>query len=154
MSIYVLMNIAIFTVVLSLKFKDNYVEKISDLSGISKVKPIFSICIAITLLSLAGIPPLAGFFGKFYIFIAALEAGLFYLAILGVLSSVISAFYYLRIIKVMYFDDLEIADYQSNISSKTSLILFFTMLAITMFIFYPSLIINIGSNISIDFFNN
>ena len=154
MSIYVLMNIAIFTVVLSLKFKDNYVEKISDLSGISQVKPIFSICIAITMLSLAGIPPFAGFFGKFYIFIAALEAKLFYLAILGVLSSVISAFYYLRIIKVMYFDDLEIADYQSNISSKTSLILFFTMLAITMFIFYPSLIINIGSNISIDFFNN
>ena len=91
---------------------------------------------------------------KFYIFIAALEAKLFYLAILGVLSSVISAFYYLRIIKVMYFDDLEIANYQSNISSKASLILFFTMLAITMFIFYPSLIINIGSNISIDFFNN
>ena len=154
MSIYVLMNIAIFTVVLSLKFKDNYVEKISDLSGISKVKPIFSICIAITMLSLAGIPPFAGFFGKFYIFIAAIEAKLFYLAILGVLSSVISAFYYLRIIKVMYFDDLEIANYQSNISPKASLILLFTMLAITMFIFYPSLIVNIGSNISIDFFNN
>ena len=154
MSIYVLMNIAIFAVVLSLKFKDNYVERISDLSGLSKAKPIFSICIAITMLSLAGIPPFAGFFGKFYIFIAALEAKLFYLAVLGVLSSVISAFYYLRIIKVMYFDDLEIENYQSNISSKASLILFFTMLAITMFIFYPSLIINIGTNISIDFFNN
>ena len=152
--IYVLMNIAIFTIILSLKFKDNYIEKISDLSGISKVKPIFSICITITMLSMAGIPPFAGFFGKFYIFIAALEAKLFYLAILGALFSVVSAFYYVRIIKIMYFDDLEILNYQSNISTKASLILFFSILTITMFIFYPSLIINIGSNISIDFFNN
>ena len=154
MLIYVLMNIAIFAVILSLKLKDNYIEKISDLSGLSRAKPIFSICIAITMLSMAGIPPLAGFFGKFYIFIAAIEAKLFYLAVLGVLSSVISAFYYLRIIKVMYFDDLEISDYQSNISTKASLILFFTMLVITMFILYPTLIINIGTNVSIDFFNN
>ena len=154
MLIYVLMNIAIFTVILSLKLKDNYIEKISDLSGLSRAKPIFSICIAITMLSMAGIPPLAGFFGKFYIFIAAIEAKLFYLAVLGVLSSVISAFYYLRIIKVMYFDDLQISDYQSNISTKASLILFFTMLAITMFILYPTLVINIGTNVSIDFFNN
>ena len=154
MLIYVLMNIAIFAVILSLKLKDNYIEKISDLSGLSRAKPIFSICIAITMLSMAGIPPLAGFFGKFYIFIAAIEAKLFYLAVLGVLSSVISAFYYLRIIKVMYFDDLEISDYQSNISAKASLILFFSMLVITMFILYPTLIINIGTNVSIDFFNN
>jgi len=148
------MNIAIFTIILSLKFKDNYVEKISDLSGLSKDKPIFSICIAITMLSMAGIPPFAGFFGKFYIFIAALEAELFYLAILGALFSVVSAFYYLRIIKIMYFDDLKILNYQTNISSKASLILFFSILTITMFIFYPSLIINIGSDISIEFFNN
>jgi len=152
--IYVLMNIAIFTIILSLKFKDNYVEKMSDLSGLSKDKPIFSICIAITMLSMAGIPPFAGFFGKFYIFIAALEAKLFYLAILGVLFSVVSAFYYLRIIKIMYFEDLKISNYQTNISSKASLILFFSILTITMFIFYPSLIINIGSHISIEFFNN
>ena len=152
--IYVLMNVAIFTIILSLKFKDNYVEKISDLSGLSKYKPVFSICIAITMLSMAGIPPLAGFFGKFYIFIAALEAKLFYLAILGALFSVVSAFYYLRIIKIMYFDDLIIPNYQTNISSKASLILFFSIITISMFIFYPSLIINIGSDISIEFFNN
>jgi NADH-quinone oxidoreductase subunit N len=154
MLIYVLMNVAIFTIILSLKFKDNYVEKISDLSGLSKNKPVFSICIAITMLSMAGIPPLAGFFGKFYIFIAALEAKLFYLAILGALFSVVSAFYYLRIIKIMYFEDLKITNYQTNISSKASLILFFSIITITMFIFYPSLIINIGSDISIEFFNN
>ena len=148
------MNIAIFTVLLSLKFEDKYIEKISDLSGLSKTKPVFSICIAIIMLSLAGIPPFAGFFGKFYIFISAIEAKLIYLAVLGVLSSVISAFYYFRIIKVMYFDDLKILNHQSNISTKSSLILFLSMMVITMFIIYPSLIINIGTNISIDFFNN
>ena len=154
MLIYVFMNIAIFTVLLSLKFEDKYIEKISDLSGLSKTKPVFSICIAIIMLSLAGIPPFAGFFGKFYIFISAIEAKLIYLAVLGVLSSVISAFYYFRIIKVMYFDDLKILNHQSNISTKSSLILFLSMMVITMFIIYPSLIINIGTNISIDFFNN
>ena len=154
MLIYVLMNIAIFTIILSLKIKDNYVERISDLSGISKVKPFFSICIAITMFSMAGIPPFAGFFGKFYIFLAALKAELFYLAILGVLFSVISAYYYIRIIKVMYFDDLNIPNYQSNISTKASLILFFSIFTITVFIFYPSLITNIGASISYDFFNN
>ena len=79
---------------------------------------------------------------------------LFYLAILGALFSVVSAFYYLRIIKIMYFDDLIIPNYQTNISSKASLILFFSIITISMFIFYPSLIINIGSDISIEFFNN
>ena len=103
---------------------------------------------------MAGIPPFAGFFGKFYIFIAALEAKLFYLAVLGVLSSVISAFYYLSIIKVMYFDELKVSDYQSNITTKASLILFFTMFVIIMFIFYPTFIINIGETVSFDFFNN
>ena len=103
------------------------------------------------MLSMSGLPPFAGFFGKFYIFIAALDAQLFYLAVLGVLASVISAFYYLRIIKVMYFDDLKISNYQSNISSKASLILFLAILLIALFVFYPSLLINIGTNISVDF---
>ena len=154
MLIYVFMNVAIFTIILSLKLKDKYIEKISDLSGLSKAKPIISVCIAIIMLSMAGIPPFAGFFGKFYIFIAALEAKLFYLAVLGVLSSVISAFYYLSIIKVMYFDELKVSDYQSNITTKASLILFFTMFVIIMFIFYPTFIINIGETVSFDFFNN
>jgi NADH-quinone oxidoreductase subunit N len=86
---------------------------------------------------MAGIPPFAGFFGKFYIFIAALEAELFYLAVLGALFSVVSAFYYLRIIKIIYFDDLIIQNFQINLSSNASLILFFSILTISMFIFYP-----------------
>ena len=83
MLIYVVMNIAIFSIILSLKNNNSYIEKISELSGLSKSKPIISLSIAIIMLSLAGIPPFAGFFGKFYIFIAAVEADLIFLAVLG-----------------------------------------------------------------------
>ena len=106
------------------------------------------------MLSMAGIPPFAGFFGKFYIFISALNAELFYLAVLGVISSVISAYYYLRIIKVMYFDDLTVSNYQTNISSKSFVILLLSIFFISSFVFYPTLLINLSTNISYDFFNN
>ncbi len=152
MFIYVIMNIAIFAIILSLKIDDNYIEKISDLSGLGKLKPAISFCIAIIMLSMAGIPPLAGFFGKFYIFIAAIDSGLFLLAILGVLSSVISAYYYLRIIKIMYFDEVNISNVQINSSKKSISIIFVSIIFISLFIFYPSLLIDIGSNISFNYF--
>jgi NADH-quinone oxidoreductase subunit N len=150
--IYVLMNISIFAIMLSLKYQDKYVENIKDLSGISKANPIISICIAIIMFSMAGIPPFAGFFGKFYIFMAALESNLYILAVLGAISSVISAFYYLRIVKIIYFDDLEDKNYQINLSSKSKLILFFSILIISGFVIYPSIVTNIASSISFDFF--
>ena len=145
------MNVAIFTVILSLKINDRYIEYLSDLSGLSKKKPIFSLCIAILMFSLAGIPPFAGFFGKFYIFMAALNSGLIYLAVLGVIASVISAFYYLRIIKIMYFEDSQII-YQSYLSKKATLILFVSIILVSLFILYPSFLINISSHISSSFF--
>jgi|TARA_B110000196_G_C21138228_1_gene662387 NADH-quinone oxidoreductase subunit N len=150
--IYVLMNISIFAIMLSLKYQDKYVENIKDLSGISKANPIISICIAIIMFSMAGIPPFAGFFGKFYIFMAALESNLYILAVLGAISSVISAFYYLRIVKIIYFDDLEDKNYHINLSSKSKLILFFSILIISGFVIYPSIVTNIASSISFDFF--
>ena len=150
--IYVLMNISIFAIMLSLKYQDKYVENIKDLSGISKANPIISICIAIIMFSMAGIPPFAGFFGKFYIFMAALESDLYILAVLGAISSVISAFYYLRIVKIIYFDDLEDKNYHINLSSKSKLILFFSILIISGFVIYPSIVTNIASSISFDFF--
>ena len=82
------------------------VEEIDDLAGFSKSHPMVALAMAVFMFSMAGIPPLAGFFGKFYIFLAAIEAQLYTLAIIGVFSSVVAAFYYLRIIKVMYFDEL------------------------------------------------
>ena len=104
------------------------------------------------MLSMAGIPPFAGFFGKFYIFVAALKADLILLAVLGVISSVISAFYYLRIIKVMYFDEHENANFQLIINSQSLFLLIFSILFISLFVFYPSLLTSISSYISIDYF--
>ena len=120
------MNIAVFTIILALKKENNFIEKIHDFSGLSKAyKPLLALSISIIMLSMAGIPPFAGFFGKFYIFTAALNADLYLLAILGVISSVISAFYYLRIIKFMYFDERNVSDSKLIflISSKSLIVI-------------------------------
>ena len=105
LTIYLTMNIGVFAFILSMNNKGDYFENISDLAGLYKTHPYYSLLITIFMFSLAGIPPLAGFFGKFYIFIAAIESNLMLLAIVGILASVISAFYYLRVIKVIYFDE-------------------------------------------------
>tara|TARA_B110000438_G_C15572654_1_gene546103 strand:- start:201 stop:809 length:609 start_codon:yes stop_codon:yes gene_type:complete len=155
MSIYLAMNIAIFTIILALKKENNFIERIHDFSGLSTYKPLLALSISIIMLSMAGIPPFAGFFGKFYIFTAALNADLYLLAILGVISSVISAFYYLRIIKFIYFDERNVSDSKLIflISSKSLIVLLLSMTIITLFIFYPSLITLIGTEISRNYFN-
>ena len=152
MVFYVVMNIAVFTIILSLKFNNRFIEKINEFSGLSSHKPLIALCLAIIMLSMAGIPPFAGFFGKFYIFTAALNADLILIAVLGVISSVISAFYYLRIIKIMYFDEQKNSNFQMEISSQSNLILILTMILIVLFIFYPALLTSMGTIISIDYF--
>ena len=132
--------------------ENNYIEKTLQLSGLSKNQPLIALSLAIIMLSMAGIPPFAGFFGKFYIFIAALKSDLILLAILGVISSVISAYYYLRIIKIMYFDESIDSNFQIVISSKSVLILILSMVFISLFIFYPSFLTSISTNIALDFF--
>jgi len=150
MFIYLVMNIAVFSIILSLKKSNSYVEKISELSGLSKSNPVISVCLAIIVLSMAGIPPFIGFFGKFYVFIAAIESQLYLLAVLGVLASVISAFYYLRIIKVMYFDDTtDLEIFEFTISRESKVILAILMIIISFFIIYPTLLTNIVANISL-----
>ena len=151
--IYLLMNTAIFSILLALKCNNKFIEQLEDFAGLSKVKPLVSLSIAIIMLSMAGIPPFAGFFGKFYIFIAALESELFILAILGVISSVISAYYYLRIIKIIYFDENKNSNFQFIASSSSLILLIISIIIISFFIFYPSILISLGSNISIDYFN-
>ncbi len=103
--IYVVMNVGVFCCILAMNRKEGYVESISDLAGLSRNQPMMAFLFAMLMFSLAGVPPLAGFFGKFYVFLAAIEAGLYPLAVIGVLSSVVGAFYYLRVVKVMYFDE-------------------------------------------------
>ncbi len=104
-ALYVATAIGTFAVVLMMKRKERMVENISDLAGLAQSQPLLALAMSIMMFSMAGIPPLAGFFGKLFIFQAAMDAGLYKLAVVGVLASVISAFYYLRVIKVMYFDE-------------------------------------------------
>jgi NADH-quinone oxidoreductase subunit N len=103
-AIYVAMTLGSFSVILAMKRNGQHVENISDFSGLWQTNPILAFFFAMLLFSLAGIPPLAGFFAKFYVFLAAINAGLFTLSVIGVLSSVVGAFYYLTVIKVMFFD--------------------------------------------------
>ncbi|CAN5258284.1 NADH-quinone oxidoreductase subunit NuoN [soil metagenome] len=104
-AIYVAMTLGTFAIILAMKRNGQPVETISDFSGLSRTNPMLAFFFAMFLFSLAGIPPLAGFFAKFYVFLAAIKAGLFTLAVIGVVTSVVGAFYYLTIVKVMYFDE-------------------------------------------------
>jgi len=105
MAVYVTMTLGTFACILSMRREGQLVEDIGDLAGLARTKPAMALFLAMLLFSLAGIPPLAGFFAKFYVFLAAIQAGLFTLAVVGVLASVVGAYYYLAIIKIMYFDD-------------------------------------------------
>ncbi|MGI9500601.1 MAG: NADH-quinone oxidoreductase subunit N, partial [Geminicoccaceae bacterium] len=105
-SIYLVMTLGAFACVLLMRRNNAPVEQIDDLGGLAKQQPLLAAAIATLMFSLAGIPPLAGFIGKFYVFMAAVDAGLVPLAIIGVLASVVGAYYYLRVVKVMYFDEV------------------------------------------------
>jgi NADH-quinone oxidoreductase subunit N len=105
MAIYVAMTLGTFAVILSMRRDGRLVEKIGDLAGLSRTHPTMAFLLAMLLFSLAGIPPLAGFFAKFYVFLAAINAGFYALAVVGVLTSVVGAYYYLAIVKIMYFDE-------------------------------------------------
>lgn len=105
MLIYLVMTLGTFAFILAMRRNNENVEKISDLAGLSSTNPAMATILTILMFSLAGIPPLAGFWGKWYVFLAAINANLYALAIIGVLASVVGAFYYLRIIKLMWFDE-------------------------------------------------
>ncbi len=104
LAIYVTMNVGVFAFLNCVERGGRPATKISDLSGLASTHPNIAVCMAALFLSLAGVPPLVGFFGKYFVFVAAVEAGLIWLAIAGAIASVIGAFYYLRVVKVMYFD--------------------------------------------------
>ena len=105
LAIYLFMNVGAFAVILSMRRKGVMVEGIGDLAGLSKTHPVMAYVMTALMFSMAGIPPLAGFWGKFYVFMAAVEAGQWTLAIAGLVTSVVSAYYYLRIIKIMFMDE-------------------------------------------------
>ena len=148
-SIYVIMNIGAFSCLYLLKKDGQYKENISDLSGISKKHPVLAISFLVILFSLAGVPPLGGFFAKFYVFVAVLEQQMYTLAIIGLVTTVMSAFYYLKIIKTIYFDDNVITfDPARNKFAQLSIILSCGIL-LTFFL-YPS----VFNNVAITLFNS
>ena len=148
-SIYVVMNVGIFSCLYFLKKDGQYKENISDLSGISKKHPLLAISFLIILFSLAGIPPLGGFFAKFYVFTAVLEQEMYALAIIGLLTTVISAFYYLKIIKTIYFDDSSITfDEVKNKAAQVSVLISCSIL-LTFFL-YPSFLNTIVNSLFIN----
>ena len=147
-SIYAVMNIGIFACIFLMKRNGKYIEDIQELSGVSKNHPLMSLSLLIILSSLAGIPPMAGFFAKFYVFMAVIEGGMFTLAVIGLVTTVVSAFYYIRIIKVMYFDDPKKPFEQlKDFGIYGSLIV--SCIFLVSFFLYPSILNEIISNISI-----
>ncbi len=133
------MNLGTFACLYLMKADEKYTEKIEDLSGLSKEKPIFAFSFLILFFSLAGIPPLGGFFAKFFVFMSVIESELYALAIIGLLTTVISAFYYLKIIKIIYFDDNKIKfDDVRNVSVKTTI--FLSCLILSLYFISPSII--------------
>ena len=143
-SIYVIMNIGAFSCLYLLKKDEQYKENISDLSGISKKHPLLAISLLIILFSLAGVPPLGGFFAKFYVFVAVLEKEMYALAIIGLLTTVMSAFYYLKIIKTIYFDD-SISSFESTKNRSAQVSVFASCTILITFFLYPSFLNNLVS---------
>ncbi len=147
-SIYLVMNLAFFSCLFMMKRDEKYFEKIEDLSGLSKNHPVLAFSMMVILFSLAGIPPLAGFFAKFYIFMAVIEQSMYYLAVIGLLSTVVAAFYYLRIIKIIYFDQ-EKEKYEKNHPIGLKLTLILSTIFIIAYFVHPRGLTEIVSKINI-----
>jgi NADH-quinone oxidoreductase subunit N len=140
MAIYVAMTLGVFACIISMRRQGKPVEDISDLAGLARTKPVMAFFFAMLLFSMAGVPPLAGFFAKFYVFLAAVQAGLFALAVLGVLASVVGAYYYLLIVKIMYFD--EPAGALDPMGGELGTVLGLSGLAVLLFFLYPTLLVD------------
>tara|TARA_B100000902_G_scaffold385391_1_gene426710 strand:- start:948 stop:2366 length:1419 start_codon:yes stop_codon:yes gene_type:complete len=147
-TIYIIMNLGLFSCLLMMKRDNEYYENIDDLSGLSKNHPMLSLSLLIILFSLAGIPPLAGFFAKFYIFKSVLEQSMYFLAIVGLLSTVVAAFYYLRLIKIMYFDE-EKEKFDTDHSFWLKFSLASSTLLILIYFIFPGQLIEVVSRINI-----
>jgi len=142
LTIYVFMNMGAFACLMAMRRGGRAVEQISDLSGLGKTHPGMAAALTVMMFSMAGIPPLAGFFGKLYIFLAAIEAGLYTLSIIGVLASVVSAYYYIRIIKVMYFDEPGVEPLDTPLPTSVKAVLSLSTVAILVFFAFPTPVIS------------
>ncbi len=143
MTIYVTMTLGVFAVILSMRRRGGMVESIDQLAGLARTHPTMAFFLAMLLFSMAGVPPLAGFFAKFYVFLAAIKAGLYILAVIGVLASVVGAYYYLAIIKVMYFEEPVEPFY--GMPNGLKLVLGVSGLFNVLFFLYPGPLVGVAS---------
>ena len=141
MTIYMVMTAGTFAVILCMRRDGLAVEKIADLAGLSKTSPVLAYALAILMFSMAGIPPMAGFFGKMMVFKAAVASGLYWLAALGILTSVVAAFYYIRIIKLMFFDD-PAEGFDRRIAFERRAVIFIVILFVLGFILEPGILMD------------
>jgi len=148
LTIYLVMNLGAFGCILMMKRENIFYENINDLSGLSKNHPMLALSFLIILFSLAGIPPLAGFFAKFYVFMAVIEVKMYALAIIGLLTTVVSAFYYLRIIKVIYFDKPK-KPFEENYDWGLKISLILSSILTLIYFIYPSILVDTISSILI-----
>ena len=148
LTIYLVMNLGAFGCIFMMKRENVYYENINDLSGLSKNHPLIALSFLIILFSLAGIPPLAGFFAKFYVFMAVIESKMYALAIIGLVTTVVSAFYYLRIIKIIYFDKPK-KPFEETFDWGLKISLILSSILILIYFVYPSILIDTVSSILI-----
>jgi NADH-quinone oxidoreductase subunit N len=137
LAIYMVMSLGTFACILAMRRRGQMVERIDDLAGLSKSNPAVALALAIFMFSMAGIPPLAGFFGKLYVFLAAIQEGMYAIAIIGVLTSAVGAYYYIRIVKVMYFDK-PAESFDKPIGAELSTVLLGTGFITLFFFAYPT----------------
>ena len=145
LTIYMMMTAGVFTLILHMRRGGIAVERISDLAGLSKNQPLLAYAMAALMFSMSGIPPLAGFFGKLFIFNAAVSSGFYVLAVLGILASVVAAYYYLRIIKVMFFDEAT-EPFDDTLNFERRVILVLSIGFIMGFIIYPNMILDVAAS--------
>jgi len=150
MAIYVTMTLGVFAVILSMRRSGGMVESIDQLAGLARTHPAMAFFLAMLLFSMAGVPPLAGFFAKFYVFLAAIKAGLYVLAVIGVLASVIGAYYYLAIVKIMYFD--EPAENFYSMPDELKVVLGVCGLFNILFFAYPGPLVGVASAAALSLF--
>src|SRR5437588_415654 len=140
MAIYLFMTVGTWAVILCMRRNGRMLEGISDLAGLSRSQPGLALALAIFMFALSGIPPTAGFFAKLYVFLAAIDAKLAGLAVIGVVTSVVSAFYYLRVVKVMYFDE-PVGAFDRPLTAELKGVLFVTAVATLFFFILPGPIV-------------
>jgi NADH-quinone oxidoreductase subunit N len=152
MTIYMVMTLGTFALIIGMRKKEGMVEELDDLKGLASRHPMLAVLMTLLMFSLAGIPPLAGFFAKYFVFVAAIEADLFALAIIGVLSSVVGAYYYIRIIKMIWFDEAANAEKYVPMATELKLVLGVSVLFISLFYLFAGPVFDQTSAAAASFF--